>query len=611
MKHMIPCLLLIFAFSSLMWGQSNKYGNKATLEIIEPDGPKPWTSLDLNNDPGNFQFAIVTDRTGSHRPGVFMEGVKRLNLLQPEFVMSVGDLIEGYTEDENQLLREWEEFDGFIDQLEMPFFYVPGNHDITNKVMQDFWKKRFGPTHYYFKYKDVLFLCLDSEDNYRGSGRGTIDDNQYEWIKKVLAENNDVKWTLLFMHQPLWVQNAETLRWPDVEKLLADRQHTVFAGHRHHYVRYEYNNGNYFMLATTGGGSSLRGPEFGEFDHVVWVTMTDDGPIIANVQLEGVFDQDVVDEEKWDYITSISNRNPITIYPVFTDKKKDQGKVRIKISNDADWPMEVKLNTEFSWYYKSALAEDKIRVAPNSVEFVSLEIVKRPNRRASQGDDIRLTAKVRYDEKDLPKIQVPFEFYLGLEEKWKPAKAGRNLTVDGQLDDWKELPFDITPEEVASVSGRFGVAQDNEFVYLAVKVEDDQLMVDEKQSSWNQDQIGVILNADPLEQSAMDQGGGWYRNSFYFTTAPEVNGQAGPSNNTDNLPEGTQLKCVSVVGGYQLELAIPISYIEARQGQNWESFRLNVVIQDRDSPEEGIQRFFWQPEWRTANRVGSGMFFRR
>jgi hypothetical protein len=245
----------------------------------------------------------------------------------------------------------------------------------------------------------VLFLCLDSEDNYRGSGRGTIDDNQYEWIKKVLAENNDVKWTLLFMHQPLWVQNAETLRWPDVEKLLSDRQHTVFAGHRHHYVRYEYNNGNYFMLATTGGGSSLRGPEFGEFDHVVWVTMTDDGPIIANVQLEGVFDQDVVDEEKWDYITSISNRNPITIYPVFTDKKKDQGKVRIKISNDADWPMEVKLNTEFSWYYKSALAEDKIRVAPNSVEFVSLEIVKRPNRRASQGDDIRLTAKVRYDEK--------------------------------------------------------------------------------------------------------------------------------------------------------------------------------------------------------------------
>jgi hypothetical protein len=214
-------------------------------------------------------------------------------------------------------------------------------------------------------------------------------------------------------------------------------------------------------------------------------------------------------------------------------------------------------------------------------------------------------------KKDLPKIQVPFEFHLGLEEKWKPAKAGRNLTVDGQLDDWKELPFDITPEEVASVSGRFGVAQDDEFVYLAVKVEDDQLMVDEKQSSWNQDQIGVILNADPLEQSAMDQGGGWYRNSFYFTTAPEVNGQAGPSNNTDNLPEGTQLKCVSVVGGYQLELAIPISYIEARQGQNWESFRLNVVIQDRDSPEEGIQRFFWQPEWRTANRVGSGMFFRR
>ncbi len=611
MNRIVFCLLFVLFTSPVIWAQANKYGNKATLEIIEPEGPKPWTSLDLNNDPGNFQFAIVTDRTGGHRPGVFMEGIKRLNLLQPEFVMSVGDLIEGYTEDENQLLREWEEFDGFIDQLEMPFFYLPGNHDITNKVMQDFWKKRFGPTHYYFKYKDVLFLCVDSEDNYRGSGRGTIGDEQYEWVEKVLEENQDVKWTLLFMHQPLWVQNAETLRWPDVEKLLANRKHTVFAGHRHQYVRYEYNNGNYIILATTGGSSSLRGPEFGEFDHVVWITMTNDGPIIANIQLEGVFDQDVVNEKKKDYITAVTDRKPITIYPVFAGKKLDEGKARIKISNDADWPMEVKLNTGFSWYYKSALAQNKIRVAPNSVEFVSLEIEKRPNRRSSNGDHIPLTAKISYEVKDMPNIQVPFKYSLGIEERWKPEKARRNLVVDGKLGDWKELPFEILPEDMGTVSGRFALAQDGNFIYLAVKVEDDKLMIDDKQSTWNQDQIGVILNADPLEKSAMDQGAGWYRNSFYFTMAPEVDGQAGPSNGVDKLPEGTQLKCVSVVGGYQLELAIPISYIQERQGPNWETFRLNVMIQDRDTADGDVHRYFWQPEWRSANRVGAGMFFRK
>ncbi|WP_422006695.1 metallophosphoesterase family protein [Roseivirga pacifica] len=166
MKKLFSIALLIATFTAI--------GQQATVKIESITGPKPYTSLDLNNNPKNFQFAIVTDRTGGHRPGVFLDGVKKLNLLQPEFVMSVGDLIEGYTTNEERLDREWEEFNGFIDQLQMPFFYVPGNHDITNKVMEDKWKELYGKTYYSFVYQDVLFMCLNSEDNYRGSGRGTI-----------------------------------------------------------------------------------------------------------------------------------------------------------------------------------------------------------------------------------------------------------------------------------------------------------------------------------------------------------------------------------------------------------------------------------------------------
>ena len=58
-------------------------------------GTKPWTSEDFLDDPQEFQFAIVSDRTGGARKGVFERAVKALNLLRPEFVMSVGDLIEG------------------------------------------------------------------------------------------------------------------------------------------------------------------------------------------------------------------------------------------------------------------------------------------------------------------------------------------------------------------------------------------------------------------------------------------------------------------------------------------------------------------------------------
>ena len=89
------------------------------------DGPKPWTDAELLNDPDNFQFAIVSDRTGGMRDGVFKEAVRKLNLLQPEFVISVGDLINGYYDNEEQINREWEDFNKIIDALEMKFFTLP------------------------------------------------------------------------------------------------------------------------------------------------------------------------------------------------------------------------------------------------------------------------------------------------------------------------------------------------------------------------------------------------------------------------------------------------------------------------------------------------------
>ena len=39
----------------------------------------------------------MSDRTGGNRWGVFQDAIFKLNLLQPEFVMSVGDMIQGYT----------------------------------------------------------------------------------------------------------------------------------------------------------------------------------------------------------------------------------------------------------------------------------------------------------------------------------------------------------------------------------------------------------------------------------------------------------------------------------------------------------------------------------
>src|SRR5262245_43192901 len=75
-----------------------------------------------NNGTTDFQFVIISDRTGGHRARVFSRAMEQINLLQPEFVVSVGDLIEGYTNDREQLTREWREFQGYVSRLQMPFF---------------------------------------------------------------------------------------------------------------------------------------------------------------------------------------------------------------------------------------------------------------------------------------------------------------------------------------------------------------------------------------------------------------------------------------------------------------------------------------------------------
>jgi hypothetical protein len=136
-------------------------------------GAKPWTSESFGITPGEFQFAIIGDRTGgANVAGTFHLAVGQLNLLHPEFVINVGDMIEGYSDDEAKLNAEWDEVDAMLAELDMPFFRTPGNHDIANDMAQKVWRDRHGATYYSFVYKGVLFVVLDSEDPPRAAPEG-------------------------------------------------------------------------------------------------------------------------------------------------------------------------------------------------------------------------------------------------------------------------------------------------------------------------------------------------------------------------------------------------------------------------------------------------------
>lgn len=260
---------------------------------LQQDEQTPQSAARLNNEASTFQFAIVSDRTGGHRARVFSQAVEQLNLLQPEFVISVGDLIEGYSEDAPKIVNEWREFQSYAHKLKMPFFYLPGNHDLANDYLARVWKEKFGRRYYHFVYRNVLFLMANSDDP-PAQKEGGISNEQIEYMKKALAENANVRWTFVIIHRPLWSEpSVETNGWLGFEKLLAGKSYTVFAGHVHSYMKYVRNGMNYYQLATTGGASAMRGVKYGEFDEIAWVTMKDGGPVLANVLLDGIYREDM------------------------------------------------------------------------------------------------------------------------------------------------------------------------------------------------------------------------------------------------------------------------------------------------------------------------------
>ncbi|MEQ9438105.1 MAG: sugar-binding protein [Cyclobacteriaceae bacterium] len=604
---------------SSAWAQESE-APRIIIESIE--GAKPYSSLDLNNRPETFQFGIVSDRTGGHRPGIFPDGIRKLNLLQPEFVMSVGDMIEGYTTDEAEIDRQWTEFNSFIDELTVPFFYVPGNHDYTNEVLAREWKERYGKDYYHFTYKDVLFMCLNSEDQMRGAGQGTIGDVQYEYIKKTLEENPDAKWTLLFMHQPLWIQE-DPIRWGDVEKLLADRQHTVFVGHTHNYTKYERNNGKYIVLATTGGGSPLRGPKLGEFDHVVWVTMTDEGPVIANLALDGIWNEDVFTEEVANLVDPLLKSQAVAVEPMLVqDNTFEAYETELKLTNNSDVLMKVDLSLQANPHLIPDFGAKSYEIAPNSVELVKLGLKAMKPTPLDSIQPLVLQSNISYHGESIPEVTFESTYRLRPEKVAVLSPTESAIEIDGSLDDWAELTYKVSENGYADsdpfshkgaedASFQFDITYDDEYLYVAAKVTDDQLETTMDKMPMQQDGIHVMLDARPERISALETGEGLFREVLYLGQSPLAERDSSNLFRANRLPKGTQTAIHRTDQGYVAEMAIPVAYLNEVQGGNWESLRLNVAISDYDEDGQYQTSLFWKPDWRgDENYVGSGTFHR-
>ncbi|WP_445384134.1 metallophosphoesterase family protein [Robiginitalea sp. IMCC44478] len=317
-SNALSCLLLL---SIVQTACKKQEAIQAPFRHSITEGPVPWTSDQFEETEEDFTFGIISDLNGGEREGVYSKAVTQLNRLDPTFVLSVGDLIDGGTEDSLQLAKEWDSFDRRTAQLNMPFFHLGGNHDLTNPAMRVFWENRFGPRYYHFLYEDVLFLMLDSEDytearmmeiyQARDSAIRIIDGDlpgiyeettyyhmperrigamgteQLEYFKAVLKEHPQVRWTFVLMHKPLWMREDSKGLGP-LEDALAGRNYTVINGHFHSFSYRKRKGMDYSILGTTGG--SQNPADSLAFDHISLVRM-DSIPVVTHLRMDGILNE--------------------------------------------------------------------------------------------------------------------------------------------------------------------------------------------------------------------------------------------------------------------------------------------------------------------------------
>jgi len=444
----------------------------------------------------------------------------------------------------------------------------------------------------------------------------------------VLAENAGARWTFVLIHQPLWDSPQPKQDWLKVEELLKGRPHTVFAGHFHRYTQHVRNEQQYITLATTGGGSRMRGTPWGEFDHVAQVSMTKAGPVIANLRLDGILPSDVVDTELRQLVQQLEDA--VVAEPIVSQNRYfSRATARFSVANPSANPLSVTAHFQASRDIVPDRAEARASIEPGGVTSIEVPLRARSARAYEALAPARARFTLATEALGSEPVIIERELALLPERRFDAVRVAQAVAVDGDLQEWGRLPFVVDEPGERSGHGihrgpedgsfRFGVSQDKEFVYVGVDVRDDSIVSSGDEVTREQDHVSLNLDARPDPERSKNEetfvairSGAMAKMISPLLALQETRPDPVMRLFAGGLPEGVRQAVQRTESGYAVEVAVPAKVLDERRGARWDALRLNVSMNDFDEGEPDSVTLSWRPSRFEAGAiVGAGTFVRR